>query len=168
MNVNLQMEGLLQLLAKLCDERDIQAQLQIPRMTVVLSLSEVIFSGNSYRKSKRRCYRWSCHCVRWALGKQPKVTEGWARWSHSWTPWPCCWWCCGGRACCLAIPRTVSTFGTGLICGVNILVNWVVRMSGVGVWGVWGVSGVSCIILLNSAGFLAVARSSVRSSFYML
>ena len=45
------MEGLLQLLAKLCDERDIQAQLQIPRMTVVLSLSEVIFSGNSYRKS---------------------------------------------------------------------------------------------------------------------
>ena len=50
-NVNFQMEGLLQLLAKLCDERDIQAQLQNPRLTVVLSLSDVIFSGNSYRKS---------------------------------------------------------------------------------------------------------------------
>ena len=38
-------------MAKLCDERDIQAQLQFPRMTVVVSLSEVIFPGNSYRKS---------------------------------------------------------------------------------------------------------------------
>ena len=58
MNIALQMEGLLQLVAKLCDERDVQVGLECDDVIVCP------FTGNSDGKSEGRSHRWCCHSVR--------------------------------------------------------------------------------------------------------